>query len=191
LKNDWPFTKPASNAEVLRELDMKTEMDTLAMKVIESSIPWEQAHRIMAQRYLREGNLDLYTSEMLDLMDQFPMIESYYKNSAEVLIERKKYDYAYRILKKEYEYLPDAFSTKWLGIIDLSRKNLNSAEKYLNESLSYTGNDAQVLFNLAGAYAMQNKFDKALDSINKCIETDPQFPGAANLKQQLTTIINR
>jgi lysophospholipase L1-like esterase len=189
LKNDWPFTKPGSNAEVLRELNMKTGMDTLAMKVIESRIPWEQAHRIIAQNYLNQGNLELYTSEMLDLMDQFPMIESYYKASAEALIERKKYDYAYRILMKEYEYSPDAFSTKWLGIIDLSRKNLGNAERYLNESLSYAGNDAQVLFNLAGSYALQNKFEKALETINRCIEIDSQFPGAANLKQQLTTII--
>jgi hypothetical protein len=57
--------------------------------------------------------------------------------------------------------------------------------------LNFTANDPQVLFNLAGAYALQNKFEKALDVINKCLETDPQFPGAANLKQQLSTITKR
>ena len=45
LKNDWPFTEPKSRSYVLQQLDMRTEMDTLAMKVIESQIPWEQAHR--------------------------------------------------------------------------------------------------------------------------------------------------
>ncbi len=178
LKNDWPFTKPQPKQFILQELNMKTKMDTLAMKVIESSIPWEQAHRIMAQRYLKEGILDLYTSEMLDLIDQFPIFQSYYNSSAEVLIERKKYDLAYRILEKKYEYSPDAFSAKWLGIIDLSRKNLGNAVKYLNESLNFVGNDPQVLFNLAGAYALQNKFEKALEMINRCLEIDSQFPGA-------------
>ena len=53
------------------------------------------------------------------------------KPPAEKLIEKKKYDLAFRILEKEYEYKPDAFCMKWLGIIDLSRKNLDKAVKFL------------------------------------------------------------
>ena len=42
LKNDWPFTEPKPKSYVLRRLDMKTSMDTLAMKVIESQVPWNR-----------------------------------------------------------------------------------------------------------------------------------------------------
>jgi len=188
LKNDWPFSEPKPKSYVLQQLEMKTVMDTLAMKVIESRIPWEKAHRTMAAEYLREGNLVLYTEEMLDLIDQFPFIENYYTSSSELLIERKKFDLAYRILEKEYEFKPNAFCTKWIGIIDLSRKNLKNAEKYLNESLTFKGDDPQVLFNLAGAYALQNKIDTALNTLNRCLEVDPAFPGAVRLKQQLAGI---
>jgi tetratricopeptide (TPR) repeat protein len=191
LKNDWPFTSPKSTEYIRQKLDLKSRMDTLAMRVIESQIPWEQAHRIMADKYLREGNFNLYTEEMLDLIDQFPIIDRYYNPTAEILIERKKYDLAYKILHKKYEYRPDAFSTKWLGIIDLSRKDLGNAVKYLNKSVDFTATDPQVLFNLAGAYAMLNKFDEALDTINRCIEIDPEFPGASSLKTQLTAIIKK
>ena len=188
LKNDWPFSEPKPKSSVLQQLDMKTGIDTLAMKVIESRIPWEKAHRITAANYLRQGNLDLYTEEILDLIDQFPFIDNYYTASSELLIERKKFDLAYRILEKEYEFKPDAFCTKWIGIIDLSRKNLKNAEKYLNESLTFKGDDPQVLFNLAGAYALQNKIDTALNTLNRCLEVDPAFPGAVSLKQQLAGI---
>ncbi len=190
LKNDWPFTEPKPKSYVLRQLDMKTGIDTLAMKVIESQIPWEQAHRIMAARYLENEDYNSYTEEMLDLIDQYPIFDNYYKPSAEILIEKKKYDFAFRILEKEYEYKPDAFCTKWIGIIDLSRKNLDKAVKFLNESLDYKSDDPQVLFNLAGAYAMQNNFSNAYEIINRCLQADPSFPGAAGLKQQLTSFIN-
>lgn len=190
LKNDWPFTEPKPKSYVLRQLDMKTAMDTLAMKVIESQVPWEQAHRIMAARYLGKEDYNSYTAEMLDLIDQYPIFDNYYKPPAELLIEKKKYDLAFRILERAYKYRPDAFCTKWIGIIDLSRKNLDKAVGFLSESLSYKDDDPQVLFNLAGAYAMQNKFNNAYEIINRCLEVDPEFPGAAGLKQQLTSIIN-
>jgi lysophospholipase L1-like esterase len=191
LKNDWPFTEPKPKSYVLQQLNMQTKMDTLAMKVIESQIPWEQAHRIMAAEYLKKGNYYSYTEEMLNLIDQFPIFDNYYKPPAEILIEKKKYDLAFRILEKEYVHKPDAFCTKWLGIIDLSRKNLDKAVKFLNESMNYKSDDPQVLYNLAGAYALQNKFTNAYEIINRCVEVDPEFPGAAGLKQQLSAIINR
>ncbi len=188
LKNDWPFKEPKPRDYVLKQLNMKSGLDTLAMKVIESNIPWEQAHRLMADKYLRSGNLDLYTEEILDLIDQFPIIENFYDPPAEILIGKKRYDLAYRVLEKRYEYEPDAFSTKWLGIIDLSRKSIDRAVKYLSESVNFAGNDAQVLFNLAGAYALQNNFEAALNTINRCLEVNPEFPGAAGLKEQLESV---
>ena len=87
--------------------------------------------------------------------------------------------------------MPDAFTTKWLGIIDLSRKRMENAAKYLNMSVNLKGDDAQVLFNLAGAYAMENKFEKAYDAINRCLEIDSEFPGALNLKRQIVVILKK
>jgi tetratricopeptide (TPR) repeat protein len=191
LKNDWPFTATKSRDHILSQLNMKNGLDTLAMEVIEGITPWEKAHREMAELYLKKGKTDLYAEEMLTLIDQFPVIESYYKPTAEELLKRKNYAKAYEVLKKKYEYSPDAFSTKWLGIIDLSNKNTNEAIKFLNESIYFDGKDAQVLFNLAGAYSLQNKFNEALESINKCLAIDSEFPGAKNLRQELSAVTNR
>ncbi len=191
LKNDWPFTTTKSRDHILSQLNMKNGLDTLAMEVIEGITPWEKAHREMAELYLKKGETDLYAEEMLTLIDQFPVIESYYKPTAEELLKRKNYAKTYEVLKKKYEYSPDAFSTKWLGIIDLSNKNTNEAIKFLNESIYFDGKDVQVLFNLAGAYSLQNKFDEALESINKCLTIDSEFPGAKNLKQELSAVTNR
>jgi tetratricopeptide (TPR) repeat protein len=86
---------------------------------------------------------------------------------------------------------PDAFSAKWLGIIDLSKNKFLSAIKYMENSLKYSNDDPQVLFNLAGAYAKMQKFDLALKRINDCLKINPNFPKAANLKNQLVQIVKQ
>ena len=190
LKNDWPFTATKSKEYVLHQLNMKNGLDTLAMKVIEGNIPWEQAHRKMAEYFLRKGDTDKYADEVLTLIDQFPVLDQYAKNAAELLIERKNYSKAFDVLEIKNKYFPDAFSSKWLGIIHLSYKETKEAIKYLTESLEYNNSDPQVLYNLAGAYSIQNNFTDALETINKCLREDPQFPGASNLKMQLESIVH-
>ncbi len=47
---------------------------------------------------------------------------------------------------------PNAFSTKYPGIIELSKNNIPAAGKYLNESLKLDNQDPQVWYNPAGVY---------------------------------------
>ena len=84
-----------------------------------------------------------------------------------------------------YDIKPSAFTAKWLGTIDLFNNKLNSAEKYLNESLKYDANDAQVWYNLAGIYVKRNDYKKALELVNKALALNPDYPEAVKLQSQL------
>ena len=129
--------------------------------------------------------------EMNIVISQYPLIIDYYKIAGNELLNRELYDDAYPYLLKRTELQPDAFSTKWVGIIELSRKKTDIAINYLEQSLKYNASDSQVLFNLAGAYSFKNRFSDALKAINKCLEINPRFPSALNLKQQLVKIVNK
>lgn len=190
LKNDWPFSSPRSVKELLVQLNPQNSIDTIALKVVEKSLDWEEAHRMAANIYLKSDNLDNYTNEMLVLINQFSFIHHYY-NSADILLEKKSYDNAYKILSMKERNLPDAFSLKWLGIIELSKNNSGNAIRHLNQSILYDGNDEQVYFNLAGAYALEERFHEALEAVNKCLKINPDFFGAASLKQQVQSILSK
>jgi tetratricopeptide (TPR) repeat protein len=123
------------------------------------------------------------------LIDQYPLITQYYKMAARELLKLKEYDKSYPYLKSFYKRSDDAFASKWLGIIDLSKNKVKSAVKYLEESLALNSTDAQVLFNLAGAYSLDKQYKKGLDTINRCLALKPDFNGAKGLQIQLQNIL--
>ena len=187
LKNDWPFSESRTAAYIVKQFNVQNAIDSIAVKVINDQISWEQAHRMAAKIHLSKGDYYSFSRDMLVLMDQFPYIDGFFTSTTETLLENKQYDLALECLFKKIRYSPDAFSLKWIGIIALSKYNDKEAVIYLKESLKYRSDDAQVLFNLAGAYSMSYDFGKALETIIKCLQVDPQFPGASQLKAQLET----
>jgi tetratricopeptide (TPR) repeat protein len=94
-------------------------------------------------------------------------------------------------LKRGYDKKPDAFNSKWLGIIDLSQGFVYDAIEYLELSLRFDKKDAQVYFNITGAYAQKKEFNKALESINICLQINPDFARAEQIRLQLEAIINQ
>ena len=191
LKNDWPFSERKSTEFILNQFNPQTHLDSIALRVIDNKLSWEESHREAAFTYFNSRSYNLYLYELSLLIDQYPFITEYYDKGAENLLKVKRFDLAYKLLSKRYKYSPTAFSTKWLGIIDLSKNNTKKAIKFLSESVSYVSNDPQVLFNLAGAYSINREFQKALETINICLSINPNFPAAQSLKQQLVSILGR
>ncbi len=65
------------------------------------------------------------------------------------------------------------------------------AINFLNKSLSFDKNDAQVYYNLAGAYIQNKEYEKALESIENCLRINPEFSKALALKEQLLQITSK
>lgn len=191
LRNDWPFSERKSSAAMLKLFNAQSAIDSIALYVVDNKYSWEFAHRKAASYYLSKNNFEAFRYEMMVLIDQYPFISEYYKMLAEELLSRKQYDETYNILKSQLVYNADAFSTKWLGIIELSRNNNDEAIKYLKHSLTFNQYDAQVLFNLSGAYVNKQDYNSALMYAEKCLSRDKKFPGAKELYNQLRTALNK
>jgi tetratricopeptide (TPR) repeat protein len=93
-------------------------------------------------------------------------------------------------LKRGFKVQPDAFNSKWLGIIDLSQGFIDDAIDYLETSIRYDKDDAQVYFNITGAYAQKKEFQEAFQSITKCLQINPDFPRAKQIQEQLMNLLN-
>ncbi len=186
LKNDWPYVeKQTSLKERLRQFNLKNYIDSLALYVVDNKLSWEKAHRDAATWYLRKGEYDKFINEMDLLIDIYPQIKEYYQTAYSQLLVAKQFEKAYKYLYLDYNYRPNDFNSKWLGIIDLSNQKTNSSIKYLEKSLTFKSNDPQVLFNLAGAYLTAKNYTKALWAINNCVQINPSFPGAQSLQYQI------
>jgi len=191
LKNDWPYINPANQLPRNRLIKLGSLIDSISIEVIDGRISREQARLKVASAYLKQNHFDDYAMEMAALIDEFPFLYKYYNSTARELISAENFSQAYYFLKRGFDKKPDAFNTKWLGIIDLSQGFVDDAITYLEKSLSYNNKDAQVYFNITGAYAQKKEFDKALESITKCLQINPGFERAEQIRQQIEAIINQ
>lgn len=191
LKSDWPYVQtPKSVQQTLAEMNVKNYRDSLALKVVDNKLGWEKAHRLYADYLLRKGNPKGFVNEMRAIMYQYPTINEYYKIASNQLLLSKQFDYALEFLNEYYKRTPDAFSAKWIGIINLSKNNLIKAKQFLELSLNLNQNDPQVLYNLAGTYLLMKNYENAFTTVQKCLNQSPNYPGAKNLYLQIGQLIN-
>jgi len=189
LKNDWPFVNKKDKKPNSWVLNLKNFEDSLAAEVLDDKITWEEGHRKLAAYYLVKRKLESFTEEMDALISQYPVIVEYYDYVAKVFIQRNDYRRAYGYLQAGYNIKPNAFKTKWLGTINLYNDELESAEKYLNESLDHDRNDSQVWYNLAGIYVKREDYKKALELVNKALTLKLNYPEAVRLQKQLQGVV--
>lgn len=194
LKNDWPFIDPKSKVDMHLLLHPANYSDSMAYQFMEDKITWPVAHEKLADKLLAEKKYDEYVEHMRILIYQYPVIIEYYNfidNLALLLLKQNNFELAYKILQKKYAIEPNAFTTKWLGNIDLNNKRIASAIKYLEESVKYDANDIQTLYNLAGAYALDKQYSKGYQTIEQVLQKDSTYPGAKELEIQLRGLIGK
>lgn len=178
LKNDWPYRKKLETHPQL-----KTLSDSLAYYVAGGKFGWGDAHRIAGEDFLRKGDIEGFKKEHDILINIFPDNLDYYEKVARILISRTQYESAYEYLKGRYNIEPDGFSAKWLGYIEMQRRNNKEAIRYFEKGKSLTPEDPEIYYYLTGVYGRDNRIDKALESINKCLQLNPDYPqGKALLK---------
>jgi lysophospholipase L1-like esterase len=190
LKNDWPYINPKNKLSRNRLFSLNNYIDTLSLDVVDGNISREQVRLKAASYYKTQNKYDEYAAEMAALIEEFPFLTKYYNSTAKELIKAGKYSKAYYFLKRGFNNKPDAFNAKWLGIVDLSQGFIDDAITNLEISLNLDRGDAQTYFNITGAYAQKKEFDKALNSINKCLQLNPDFLRADIVKQQLESFLN-
>ena len=157
-----------------------------------NKITWADAHLTAAATYLKRHDIGGYLKHMDILIYQYPIVVEYYDQVSLILLEKLMYDTALKYLNARYKIEPNDYSAKWLGNIALFRGNIDGAIFYLTKSHELNSKDAQVLYNLSGAYSKKKAYEEAINTINKCLSIDPNYPRANILKQQLTqAVINQ
>ncbi|MFZ1291887.1 MAG: SGNH/GDSL hydrolase family protein [Melioribacteraceae bacterium] len=190
LFNDWPFVEK-KNPNIFNIADFKTQIDSLALKMVKNNLNWEIAHQKAYQYYLSTNQIDKFIKEMDVLISQYPYKLTYYNYAAQELILRKNYSEAISFLLKRFAINPDDFSTKWLGNIYLSQGKPSEAIKYFEKSIILNQYDPQVFYNLSIAFIKTSQIENALETIAKCLNLKPDYPNAKQLYEQLNKQIKK
>jgi lysophospholipase L1-like esterase len=192
LQNDWPFIERWQKKPTKFLFKPKNFLDSVAADFMSNKITWADAHINAASNYLKRNDIDGYLKHMDILIYQYPIVVEYYDEVSLILLHKQLYDTALKYLNARYKIEPNDYSAKWIGNIALFKGDVDKAIFYLTKSVEMNSTDAQVLYNLAGAYSRKKLYNASLININKCLSIDPNYPEANNLKQQLTqAVINQ
>lgn len=191
LKNDWPYIDKSKKIPDDQLLNPKDHIDSLVYDLVYDKANWEYTHRKAAEWYLVKGDFKEFLSVMDVLIDQYPIVTEYHDYTINKLLQIQEYDMAYSYLLHRSKYKEDAFSNKWLGIIDLYKNRVPSSKKYLTESLKYDPNDSQVWYNLAGDYVNEENYSKALEMVSKAVTLRPGYQDAVMLKNELLNVLKK
>jgi len=180
LKKNWPYVKKSKVMSEFQQKDFadllqpKDLTDSIAMYKIEGRISWTDAHLLAAATYLKRDDIRDYLKHINILLYQYPALKDfntlityfYYKNKIDM----------------------SDYTSKRVGIIQLYRGKYDDAVKQLTEAYNSNPKDSTVLYNLSLAYSKKKDFKTALDIIDKCLNANPNYPGANNLRQQILNL---
>lgn len=190
LKQGFPFVQTRRPSLYQLTYHPQDIVDSLAFMMVHSTTLWDNAKRELAKYYETHKDYDKALLEYHGLIRDQPWNNVPYILAARIHLDSNNFNAAYPLLLKAYEIEPkDAFTTKMLGAIELNRGNTKKAILLLEEAKKLNPNDAQMLYNLSGAYGTNQEFEKALEIANQVIALSPQFPGIQSWRQQLLTIV--
>ena len=191
LTGTYPFVPRNQTNLLITNFEFKNFVDSAAIEVLNQKISWGTAHLNIAMRYYDKGEFKKFLKEMDCIIAAKPFDDKSYEQTIDMLIDAKQFNEAIPYLEKLQSLKPSFFTAKWLGYIALQNKNYGDAEKYLEESVSYSDKDYQVWYNLAGIYYNKKEFNKSLIAIERSLALNPDYPYAKNIYQQLKNLINK
>ncbi|MFW6347510.1 MAG: hypothetical protein ACOC2C_02725 [Cyclonatronaceae bacterium] len=185
LRNNWPFKQQRDPAGYPNNYEFTSPADSMAYVVVNDGERWDRAKVELAKIYEQRGQPAKALEEYEGLMRAQPFNDSPFVFAARIWLAVNNFERAKPLLEQAYEITPEAFTTKMLGAIEINAGNAERGVELLEESRQLKPDDAQMLFNLSGGYAMLGEFQKS-DEVRRSLEQiDPDFPGARAWRQQL------
>ena len=188
LLGAYPFIPQNTPNYLIKDIKLKTTIDSTALYLIDGEISLTNAHYKIAKMYLRSGNIRLFKKEMNAMIDEFPYYDSFYISAITPLMQMKRYSDALPFLMKLDKMNSNAYTNKWLGVIESEQKHYNQAISYFKKSIYYSSNDAQVFYNLAVAYYFNHEIKEAITAVRKSISLKQNYKQAISFYNGLKRI---
>lgn len=185
LTNHWPFKPPASPGDSFANYQPSGEIEALAYRVAKEQLGFMQGHLAAAKYYETQGQQDKALREYQAMVAASPFDYQVLLTVAHQLLESKQFDHAMPFLFASLNLKDTPFANKWIGQIYLHYQKPQQAQPFLEKAAAMQAGDAQVLYNLAGAYMLNGHLDKAKETFARLEKIKIDLPGMAQLKQRL------
>lgn len=186
LKQSWPFIPKGLPNRFVDNFKPGNQLEELSLRALVSeNYNLVSAHYDLGKYYEKKGELDSALSEYYTIIAYIPHEPEFYQLAATILIMKKEYETASRLLYKSLKYKDNLFANKWIGQIAFMKDNYDEAVKYL---IRADLTDPQVVFNLSRTYYMNNQWSRGEEFYKRLKDLSPKSDYFVHLTELRTLL---
>jgi tetratricopeptide (TPR) repeat protein len=185
LKAGWPFQPPGVVDEELFTLEAETPEEQLALAYYEGDLSWGRAMEGLRGQYQQTGDREAALRTAQAVILRYPFLDRPYIAAGDLLIEMQRYDEALSYYRAALRRGESAAAQRMMGTVLLQQGQRQAAIRHLERARELDPRNAQTLYNLAGAYALTNQFEKARTTVSRLLEIAPNHQAGRQLLASL------
>jgi len=185
LKAGWPFQPPGVVDEDLFTLEAETPEEQLALAYYEGDLSWGRAMEGLRGQYQQTGDRAAALRTAQAVIQRYPFLDRPYIAAGDLLIAMQRYDEALSYYRAALRHGESAAARRMMGTVLLQQGQRQAAIRHLERARDLDPSNAQTLYNLAGAYALTNQFDRARITATQLLEIAPNHQAGRQLLASL------
>jgi tetratricopeptide (TPR) repeat protein len=185
LKAGWPFQPPGVVDEELFTLEAETPEEELALAYYEGDLSWGRAMEGLRGHYQQTGDREAALRTAQAVIQRYPFLDRPYIAAGDLLVEMQRYDEALSYYRGALRRGESAAARRMMGTVLLQQGQRQAAIRHLERARDLDPRNAQTLYNLAGAYALTNQFDRARTTVTRLLEIAPNHQAGRQLLASL------
>ena len=188
LRSGWPFQPIGQNTRLLDTLQVRTPEQRLAMRLFKGEADWQTTNTEARALYLSTGRVPAALRAARAELAEMPYSPAGYLTVASTYVEAQRFGEAIPYLHASIERGATTQAEGLLGSVYLQQKDYARAEPHLKRAIALDGTNQQALYNLAGLYAVQNRFAESLPLLDRVLRLNPNRPDALALRAQVAPL---
>ena len=172
LKASWPFQPPGAPSAPI-DLNPKTRPESLAVQVFRKEITRLDGLDKLRAYYLARRDGPNALKATMATIQRYPFLAKPFIGAADILVAQGALDQALPYYEAANDRLETAQAHRMIGSILLRQQKRKEAIPYLERSLELEPDNTQGLYNLAGAYAIEQRYPEARETVTRLLEVDP------------------
>lgn len=183
LMSSWPF-QPLGHIrrDTLRAMN---PVEQIAQDLFFDKIRWIDANQQLQVYHVERGDYHHALQAALVHIQEYPFLASGYLSAGNILLKQARYDEALPYFEAANDLEESALAQRMIGSIRLRRGEHAVALPYLERAVALDPQDAAALYNLAGAYALMQRYDQARRTVDRLLQLHPDHAGGRALLASL------
>ncbi|HET6568096.1 MAG TPA: tetratricopeptide repeat protein [Rhodothermales bacterium] len=181
LMGSWPFKPPGTEDHALDTLRGANPVEQIALDLYRGEVSWFEANAALRRFYERGGDYHQALRAALAAVQEYPFLPDTYLAAGNVLVEQTRYDEALTYFEAANDLQESSATQTMIGSILLKQGDRKQAVARLERALELDSSNQQTLYNLSGAYAVTQRYDKARATVTRLLHIAPGHADARRL----------